>query len=90
MNKTELIAKVAQMTEGTKVETAKYVEAIIEAVKVGLVEDGEVAIVGFGSFKAVDVPERAHKNPKTGEEVVKSAHKKPKFKAGKQLKELFV
>ncbi len=87
MNKTELIAKVAETTEVKKKDAAKAVDAVLDAIVAGLQEDGEVTFVGFGTFKTVDVEERTHRNPKDGSEVVKPAHKKVKFKAGKALKE---
>lgn len=47
--------------------------------------DGHKTVVGFGSFKVVDVPERSYRNPKTGEPVVKAAHQVVKFKPSKTI-----
>lgn len=88
MNKETLIAKVAEATGTTKKDAKVQVDAVLDAIVNGLQEDGEVSFVGFGTFKAVHVEERTHRNPKDGSEVVKPAHKKVKFKAGKALKEL--
>ncbi len=43
---------------------------------------------GLGAFETADVEERIGKNPKTGQPVNIPAHRKPKFKISKTLKEL--
>jgi DNA-binding protein HU-beta len=87
MNKDALIAKVAELTESTKKDAKVAVEAVLEAIVDGLVEDGEVSISGFGKFTAKEVAASTKRNPRTGEEVQVAAHRKPKFSAGKALKE---
>ena len=81
MNKTELVAKIAEKAEIKKVDAEKALKAFEEAVTAELVAGGEVRLVGFGTF---DVKERAaHEgvNPQSG------ASKAPRFKAGKALKD---
>ena len=45
-------------------------------------------MVGFGTFELSERPERAGRNPQTGEVMQIAASKTPKFKAGKALKDL--
>lgn len=87
MNKVELTKLVATKIGSTQKDTAVYVDAVIESIKDGMIEDGKVQIVGFGTFEVKDRPEREARNPQTGETMTVKACKAPKFKAGKALKE---
>lgn len=87
MNKVELTKSVATKIGSTQKDAAVYVDAVIESIKDGMIEDGKVQIVGFGTFEVKDRPERDARNPQTGETITVKACKTPKFKAGKALKE---
>ena len=78
MNKTELVAKIAEKAEIKKVDAEKALKAFEEAVTAELVAGGEVRLVGFGTF---DV------NPQSGAKIQIAASKAPRFKAGKALKD---
>lgn len=87
MNKTDLVAKIAENAGLKKVDAEKALKAFEEVVTAELVAGGEVRLVGFGTF---DVKERAAhkgKNPRTKEEITIEASKAPRFKAGKALKD---
>ena len=87
MNKTDLVAKIAEKAELSKKDAEKALKAFEEAVTEELVAGGEVRLVGFGTF---DVKERAaHEgvNPQTKETIQIAASKSPRFKAGKSLKD---
>lgn len=87
MNKTELIAKIAENSGLKKTEAEKALKAFEDAVTSELVAGGEVRLVGFGTF---DVKERAAHtgvNPRTKESIEIAASKAPRFKAGKALKD---
>ena len=87
MNKTELVAKIAEKAEIKKVDAEKALKAFEEAVTAELVAGGEVRLVGFGTF---DVKERAaHEgvNPQSGAKIQIAASKAPRFKAGKAVKD---
>ncbi|MDO4318271.1 MAG: HU family DNA-binding protein [Lachnospiraceae bacterium] len=87
MNKTELVAAIAEKA-GVKKEDAKnMVDAFITVVTDEMVAGEKVALVGFGTFEVSERPERTGRNPLTGEDIVIAASKQPKFKAGKLLKE---
>ena len=79
MNKTELIAAVAEKTGMSKKDT----EAVITA---ALADEEKVQLVGFGSFEVKKRAERTGLNPRTKEPVKIAATKVPVFKAGQALK----
>ena len=87
MNKTELIATVAEKAELSKKDSEKAVAAVCDAITESLKAGDKVALVGFGTFDVKDRPERTGKNPRTGEPVAIAATRVPTFKAGKGLKD---
>ena len=87
MNKTELIATVAEKAELSKKDPEKAVAAVFDAITESLKAGDKVALVGFGTFDVKDRPERTGKNPRTGEPVAIAATRVPTFKAGKGLKD---
>lgn len=86
MNKTELIAKVAEATEMTKKEATQSVEAILTVITEALRSGDKVQLIGFGNFEVRDRAARKGRNPQTGEEIDIPASKVPAFRPGKQLK----
>jgi DNA-binding protein HU-beta len=87
MNKTELVAAIAENAGIKKVDAEKALNAFIAVVQDELVKGGDIRLVGFGTF---DVKERAaHQgiNPASGEKIEIAASKAPRFKAGKALKD---
>ncbi|MCR4946873.1 MAG: HU family DNA-binding protein [Lachnospiraceae bacterium] len=87
MNKTELIAAVAEKAELTKAASGKAVDAIVEAITEELKKGEKVTLIGFGTFETRDRAARTGRNPQTGKEIKIKASKAPAFKAGKALKE---
>ena len=85
MNKTELIAAVAEKAELSKKDAEKAIKAFTDVVSDELVKGEKIQLVGFGTF---EVAEREGRNPKTGETMPNAASKTPKFKAGKALKDM--
>ena len=88
MNKTELIAAVAEKAELSKKDADKAVNAVIEAITDAMVNGDKVQLVGFGTFEVRDRAAREGKNPSTGEKINIPATKVPAFKAGKALKDV--
>ena len=86
MNKLELTKSVAEKINITQKDAAVAVDAVIESINEGMVEDGKVQIVGFGTFEVKERAEREGRNPQTGETMKIAASKTPKFKAGSALK----
>ena len=87
MNKTELIAAVAEKSALSKKDAEKAVAATFDAITESLVKGEKVQLVGFGAFEVRNRPEHKGHNPMTGAEITISASKSPAFKAGKALKE---
>ena len=88
MNKTELIAVVAEKAELSKKDAEKAIKAFTDAVSEELVKGGKIQLVGFGTFEVAERAAREGRNPKTGETMTIAACKAPKFKAGKALKDM--
>lgn len=88
MNKTELIAAVAEKAEISKKDAEKALKAFTDAVSEELVNGGKIQLVGFGTFEVSERAAREGRNPKTGEPMPIAASKTPKFKAGKALKDM--
>ncbi len=87
MNKTELIAAIAEKTELTKKDSEKALKAFIDVVAEQLKKGEKVQIIGFGTFEVSERAARTGINPKTNEKIKIAASKAPKFKAGKALKD---
>ena len=87
MNKTELIAAVAEKAELSKKDAEAAVSAAIDAIAGALSQGEKVQLVGFGSFEVKTRAERVGRNPKTKETIQIPASKSPVFKAGKALKD---
>ena len=88
MNKTELIAAVAEKAEISKKDAEKAVKAFTDVVSEELVNGGKIQLVGFGTFEVSERPAREGRNPRTGETMNIPATKTPKFKVGKALKDM--
>jgi len=87
MNKTELIAAVAEKTGMSKKDSEKAVNAAFESITASLVAGDKVQLVGFGAFEVKERAERVCRNPRTKEEVKVPATRVASFKAGKALKD---
>ena len=87
MNKTELIAAVADKADLSKKDAEAAITAMVEAITEALVQQEKVQLVGFGSFEVKARAERVGRNPKTKETIQIPASKAPVFKAGKALKD---
>ena len=88
MNKVELTEAVMK-TAGIEVkkQAASAVDAVFDTITQTLGRGEEVAIAGFGTFRTTKRAARAGINPRTGEKIQIAASVRPKFKAGKALKE---
>ncbi len=88
MNKTELIAAIAEKTELSKKDAEKALKAFTDVVAEELKKGEKIQLVGFGTFEVSERAEREGRNPHTNEIMHIAASKAPKFKAGKALKDL--
>ena len=87
MNKTELIAAIAEKAELSKKDAEAALNAMVDAVTEALVQGDKIQLIGFGSFEVKERAARVGRNPKTREEIKIPASKYPVFKAGKALKD---
>ena len=87
MNKADLIDMVASETGSTKVDAAKALDAVVDAVTGALSNGDSVSLVGFGTFSVRHRAARDGRNPQTGAPMHIRASKVPGFKAGKALKD---
>lgn len=87
MNKTELIAAVAEKAGLSKKDADKALAAVIDSIAAELKAGKKVALVGFGTFEVKARAARNGINPKTGETIKIAASKAPAFKAGKAFKD---
>ena len=87
MNKTELVAAIAEKTELTKKDAEKALAAFTEVVAEELKAGNKIQLVGFDTFEVAKRAAREGRNPQTGETMKIAASNAPKFKAGKALKD---
>ena len=87
MNKTELIAAMAEKSGLTKKDSEAALTAFVSAVEDALKEGDKVQLVGFGTFEVKARAARTGINPQTKKPVEIAASKAPSFKAGKALKD---
>ena len=64
MNKTELVAAVAEKAEISKKDADSAVNAVIESIIEAVASKDKVQIVGFGTFEARERKEKIGKKPK--------------------------
>ncbi len=87
MNKTELIAAMAEESGLTKKDAEAALKSFVNVVSDELQKKGKVQLIGFGTFETSEREARKGRNPQTGKEIEIKATTLPKFKAGKALKE---
>ena len=87
MNKTELVAAIADKAKLSKKDAELVLNAFTETVTKERKKGGKVQLVGFGTFEVAKRSARTGRNPQTGETMKIAASKAPKFKAGKAFKD---
>ena len=87
MNKTELVAAVAEQADISKKDAEKALKAFVDVVTEEMKKGEKVRLVGFGTFEVSERAAREGRNPQTGKTMKIEACKAPKFKAGKALKD---
>ena len=88
MNKTELVAAMADQAGLSKKDAEAALKAFTDVVAEELKKGQKIQLVGFGTFEVSERSAREGRNPHTGETMKIAASKAPKFKAGKALKDL--
>lgn len=87
MNKSELIAEVAEKTGLTKKDAEAAVKAVTNTITDAMIQGDKVQLVGFGTFEVRERAARFGRDPRTGESMEIAASKAPAFKAGQGLKD---
>ncbi len=88
MNKSELVAAIAEATELSKKDAEKALASFVDVVSDELAKGGKIQLVGFGTFDVAERSAREGRNPQTGATMNIPASKAPRFKAGKALKDI--
>lgn len=86
MNKTELVAAIAEKAGISKKDADAAVAAFVATVTDAMKAGDKVSLIGFGTFEAKARAARTGINPKTKETITIAATKVPAFKAGQALK----
>ncbi len=87
MNKSDLIAVVAEATGISKSEATNAIDATFDVIADALENGDDVRLTGFGSFGVAERAARHGRNPRTEEPIKIAASRQPKFKPGKRLKD---
>ncbi len=87
MNKTELVAAIAEKAGISKKDADKALAAFLETVTDEMKKGEKIQLVGFGTFEVRERAERTGINPRTKQTIKIAASKNPVFKAGKALKD---
>lgn len=87
MNKTEMVAMVAEKASMSKKNAGVAVDATLNAITDAIAKGDKVQLVGFGTFETKHRAARTGKNPRTGEALTIAAATMPSFKPGKGLKD---
>jgi len=87
MNKTELIAAMAEAADIPKVTAGRALDGMVDAIITALAAGEQVSVIGFGTFSVRERAARTGRNPQTGETIEIRASRDPAFKAGRALKD---
>ncbi len=88
MNKAELVTAIANKTKMNKSQIENYLDATILIIQKTVSNGEEVKIVGFGAFCKTNRKARTARNPKTGQTIKVPNTNVPRFKPGKDFKDL--
>ncbi|HEY0240198.1 MAG TPA: HU family DNA-binding protein [Friedmanniella sp.] len=86
MNKAELIKELSPHFDGSKIEAARALRAVVDTITSTVSTGEKVSVTGFGVFEKVDRPARTVRNPRTGERKAAEASSIVRFRPGTDLK----
>lgn len=87
MTKADLVAQIASKANIAKTSAERSLNAVLEVVREVLVEEGRLALTGFGTFSVASRKERKGHNPRTGAALTIAASRVVRFRPGKSLKD---
>lgn len=85
MNKTDLVAAIAENAAITKADASRALQALLETITTAMSNGDSVSLTGFGTFTVSERAARTGRNPSNGKALKIPAKKVAKFKAGKGL-----
>lgn len=88
MNKSELINELSEETTFSKKDVTRVLDSLTRVIGRSLKKGEKVSITGFGSFWASCRPARKGINPATKQRIDLPAINVPRFKAGKNLRDV--
>ena len=86
MNKRDLIRKIAEEADLTKVQAARALDSFLDSVQSSLIQGKRVTIVGFGSFVVSERKARNVREPRKGTPMQIGARRVARFAPGIELK----
>lgn len=86
MNKSHLVAYVANELQTSRLQAARLVDTVLDGIRIGLQHDRNVTLSGFGTFEVKSRKARTGRNPQTGEPIAISPGRRVGFRVGKSLK----
>ncbi|HVC31970.1 MAG TPA: HU family DNA-binding protein [Chloroflexota bacterium] len=87
MTKSDLIQRVSKDTGLSLTQSGKVVNEVFDTITDSLKTGEDVRVTGFGTFRVTQTGARKGRNPRTGEEIMIPAGKRPSFSAGAGLVE---
>lgn len=87
MNKNDLVSALADTVGLTKADASRAIDGMLTCITSSLRKGKDVRLVGFGTFSVAKRNASEGRNPRTGEKIEIPAAKRPRFSAGKALKE---
>ena len=88
VNKAQLVERIATSVSTTKLQVESVLDCAIENIQSAISRGEEVKLVGFGTFDVGSRKARVGRNPQSGAEIRIPARRVPRFRAGKEFKEL--
>lgn len=88
MNKSQLVELIAKKTKFTKTDSEIILDATLEAIRKSVSKGNDVKLVGFGTFERAQRKSRTGRNPQTGKSLEIPAAKVPRFRPGKEFKDM--
>ena len=88
MIKADIVSRVAESSEISRVKAALAVDTVLTAMKGALREGKRIELRGFGVFQVRDRKRGVGRNPRTGIEIAITPGKTVRFKPGKSLRDL--
>ena len=88
MNKAELVTAIADKTKTSKMQAENYLDVMLSIIQKTVSKGEEVKIVGFGSFSRAVRKAKTGRNPKTGQTIKLPNTNVPRFKPGKEFKDI--